>query len=90
MRWTEKETQCFNQGIVVVLSDIDWRTMPETNVILQARDGDWGKWLQERCSELEMIYGTNLYRERPVVEECRRVEAPTKKISRIRRLLHLN
>jgi len=37
-----------------------------------------------------MIYGTNLYRERSVEEDDKRVEAISKKVSRIRRFLHFN
>jgi hypothetical protein len=89
--WSEKETQWFNRGMLEVLSEIDWRIMPETNVLIEAKDGDWGKWLREQCSELEMICGTNLYRERPVVEGGeRRVEASCGRMSKIRRILHLD
>lgn len=72
--WTEKETQWFNRGMVVVLSEVDWRIMPETNVLIDAIDGDWEKWLLEQCSELEMIYGTNLYRAGSVLEENEGIE----------------
>lgn len=88
--WSEKETQWFNQGMVVVLSEIDWRIMPDTNALIEAKDGDWKEWLQEQCSELEMIYGKNLYREGPAVVKETRVEAPSRRFSRMRRFLHRN
>lgn len=90
LSWSEKETQWFNQGMIVSLSEMDWRIMPESNVLIEAKDGDWVKWLQEQCSELEMIYGTNLYREGSVVEDDKRKEAPRRRVSRIRRILHLS
>lgn len=63
--WSVKETQRFNKGIADVLSEVDWRMMPETNVLTKAKDGDWTKWLCEQCSELEIVCGKNQHRMEP-------------------------
>lgn len=60
--WSVKETQCFNKGIADVLSQVDWRMMPETNVLIKGKDGDWTKWLREQCNELKIVCGKNQYR----------------------------
>ena len=87
--WSEKETQWFNKGMVVALSETDWDIMPETNVLIEAKDGDWENWLREQCSELEMIHGRNMYREGSVGKDNKRLEAPIKNVSRIGRILRL-
>ena len=53
--WSDKETQWFNQGMVAILSEIGWRIMPEANVLLGAKDGDWERWLQEQCREENVV-----------------------------------
>jgi hypothetical protein len=50
--WNPMKTQLFNQGVDKVLTKTRWKVYPLGNVALEAGDGNWAQWLEERCRDL--------------------------------------
>lgn len=49
------DTQAFNKGLDRAMYSGSWCLYPSTNVLLEAREGDWEAWLKSRCEQLGML-----------------------------------
>ena len=50
--WTKEQTRAFNKGVDKALSGVQWVVYTDSNVVVEAGEGDWAVWIRGRCEEL--------------------------------------
>ncbi|KAH3965075.1 hypothetical protein HBI70_177440 [Parastagonospora nodorum] len=52
--WSGKQTRLFNMGVDKAMTGIQWVVYPDSNVVIEAGEGDWAVWIRGQCEELGM------------------------------------